>query len=91
MLVNGSPTQEFKLRKGLRQGHPLTPFLFLIVAERLVGVVRKAVEKDMLESQEIGDKSIKVNMLHYADDTFFFCKAKVESVFVIKAILIALN
>jgi len=61
----------------------MTPFIFLIVEEGLVEVVRKAVEKDMLESLEIGGKLIKVNMLEYADDTLFFCKAKVQSVFVI--------
>ena len=40
VLVNESPTTEFKPKKGLRQGDPLTPFLFLIVAEGLAGVVR---------------------------------------------------
>jgi len=63
VLVNGSPTKEFKPRKGLRQGDPLAPFLFLIVAKGLVGAIREAVEKDLLESVEIGGKSIKVNML----------------------------
>jgi len=76
MLINGSPTQEFKPRKGLRQGDPLTPFLFLIVVEGLAGVVRKAVEKDCLETMEIVGKFVKVNMLQYADDTLFFCKVK---------------
>jgi len=70
VLVNGSPTQDFKPRKGLRQGDPLAPFLFLIVAEGLVGVVRKAIEK--LESLEIRDRSVKVNMLQYADDKVCF-------------------
>jgi len=87
MLINRSLTQEFKPKKGLRQGDPLTPFLFLIVAEELVKAIRKAVEKDMLESLEIGDKSTKVSMLQYVDDTLFFCKVKVQSVFVIKVIL----
>lgn len=44
VLVNGSPTQEVKLEKGLRQGDPLAPFLFLIVAEALSGMMRRAVE-----------------------------------------------
>ena len=57
------------------------------MAEGLAGVVRKAIEKDLLESVEVGGRSIKVNMLQYANDTLFFCKAKSQSVFVIKAIL----
>ncbi|GKU94416.1 hypothetical protein SLEP1_g7914 [Rubroshorea leprosula] len=37
VLVNGSPTDEFKMSKGLQQGDPLAPFLFLVVAEALNG------------------------------------------------------
>ena len=88
VLVNGSPTQEFKPKKGVRQGDPLAPFLFLVVAEGLAGVVRMVIDKDLLESVEIGDRLTKVNMLQFADDTFFLCKASAQSVLVIKAILI---
>lgn len=41
ILVNGSPTKDFEVSKGLRQGDQLSPFLFLVVAEGLVNMVEK--------------------------------------------------
>lgn len=41
MLVNDSPTKEFYVSKGLQQGDPMAPFLFLIVAEGLTRLIKK--------------------------------------------------
>jgi len=35
MLVNGSPSRFFKASRGVIQGFPLSPFLFLIIVEVL--------------------------------------------------------
>ncbi|MCH87417.1 LINE-1 reverse transcriptase like, partial [Trifolium medium] len=44
VLVNGSPTEEINIKRGLKQGDPLAPLLFLLVAEGLGSLMRRAVE-----------------------------------------------
>ena len=58
VLVNGSPTDEFRPRKGLRQRDPLPSFLFLITAKDLMGLVRKAKRKNVYEGVEVGTRGI---------------------------------
>jgi len=43
ILVNGSPTEEISIQKGLKQGDPLASFLFLLVAEGFSGLMTNVV------------------------------------------------
>ena len=63
VLVNGSPTEEFKPSRELRQGNPLAPFLFIVVAEGLAGLVRQAVKANLLAGLKIGRKEVELSIL----------------------------
>ncbi|GKV09210.1 hypothetical protein SLEP1_g20749 [Rubroshorea leprosula] len=87
ILINGSPTRQFPVSKGIRQGDPLSPFLFLIVAEGLNGLMLSAVGKNLYKGVRIGNKEVTVSHLQFADDTIFFGEASKENIQVIKCIL----
>ncbi|GKU93217.1 hypothetical protein SLEP1_g6825 [Rubroshorea leprosula] len=87
VLVNGSPTKEFVMGRGLRQGDPLSPFLFLIAAEGLNGLVRRAETEGMLHGPTVGNKGLTVSLLQFADDTVILGTADSENVFAVKTIL----
>jgi len=63
ILVNGNLTLKFILEKDLKQYDPLASFMFLIVVERLVGVVREIERKCILEGVEVGRHEIRNSML----------------------------
>ncbi|XP_058774474.1 uncharacterized protein LOC131648762 [Vicia villosa] len=68
VLVNGSPTKEFEVYRGLRQGDLLSPFLYVIAAEGLPGLVRKFIEMEEFASFDIRGEC-SVDILQFADDT----------------------
>nr|GEV31370.1 putative ribonuclease H protein At1g65750 family [Tanacetum cinerariifolium] len=71
ILVNGSPTEEFNLERGVRQGDMLSLFLFILAVEGLNALVNEAVEKGIFKGIAVGNDSVVVSHLQYADDTLF--------------------
>ncbi|XP_058764508.1 uncharacterized protein LOC131637959 [Vicia villosa] len=86
ILVNGSPTEDFEVGKWLRQGDPLSPFLFVLVAEGLTGLVRKSIEVGEFDFFSI-NRSCAVDILQFADDTLLVGKGNWKHVWAIKAAL----
>ncbi|KAK9064964.1 hypothetical protein SSX86_016347 [Deinandra increscens subsp. villosa] len=68
VLVNGSPTYQFKSEKGLRQGDPISPFLFLIVMECLSWLLNKAKELGLIKGISFPIDNMDINHLFFADD-----------------------
>ncbi|XP_058775765.1 uncharacterized protein LOC131650041 [Vicia villosa] len=68
VLVNGSPTKEFVVDKGLRQGDPLSPFLSVLVTEGLTSLVNQSIAAGEFEPFSI-NRGCKMDILQFADDT----------------------
>lgn len=66
VLVNGSPTEEFDINRGLRQGDPMAPFLFIIAMEGLHIAIDNLVNNGTFAGIRIGQVSL--SHLFYADD-----------------------
>ena len=54
VLVNGIPIDEFNLERGLHQGDPLSPFLFLLAAEGLYVMMSDMVRNNFFEGYGVG-------------------------------------
>jgi len=70
VLVNGSLANELPLERGLRQGDPLSPFLFLLAAEGLNVLMKALVETGTFTGYKVGGANpVVVSHLQFADDT----------------------
>ncbi|GKG11045.1 LINE-1 reverse transcriptase like protein, partial [Tanacetum coccineum] len=79
ILVNGSPLEEFGVERGVRQGDPLAPFIFILAAEGLNAIVNEAMDKGIYKSVRVGSDHVSISHLQYADDTIFFGEWNMEN------------
>lgn len=86
VLVNGSPSTEFKMERGLRQGDPLSPMLFIIVTQVLHVVIEKAKTLGLIKGIRIGNL-MSISHLQFADDTIIFLQDDWHSIKGIKLVL----
>ena len=81
VLINGSLSGFFRSSKGLRQGDPLSPYLFVIGMEALSCLLKRAVEGNFIYGCRFRGRDggeIVISHLLYADDTIIFCDANAE-------------
>ncbi|RVX00254.1 putative mitochondrial protein [Vitis vinifera] len=88
ILVNGSAKGWVKASRGLRQGDPLSPFLFTLVADVLSRMLMRAEERNMLEGFRVGRNRTRVSHLQFADDTIFFSNSREEELQTLKSLLL---
>ncbi|XP_058761431.1 uncharacterized protein LOC131634822 [Vicia villosa] len=86
VLVNGSATKEFKVHRGLRQGDPISPFLFVIAMEGLSALMRKSIEVGDFQPFKYGEDDF-VDILQFADDTVIIGEPTSDNLWSMKVIL----
>lgn len=76
------------MEKEIREGDPLAPFLFLIVAEGLNGMMRQAVTVNRFSPLKFsGSSEVQVSLLQFADDVLFIGESILQNVMTLKCIL----
>ena len=75
VLVNGSPTEFFSASRGIRQGDPLSPLLFLLVMEVFTRMLEAASNVGLISGFSVGpgNATLSISHLLFADNTIIFC------------------
>ncbi|WMV30346.1 hypothetical protein MTR67_023731 [Solanum verrucosum] len=79
VMIYGSPSGFFSSQRGLRQGDPLSPFLFILAMEGLNDMLRTTQIKGWIRGfyANMNDRQgLTISHLQYADDTLIFCDAE---------------
>ncbi|XP_020266348.1 uncharacterized protein LOC109841822 [Asparagus officinalis] len=87
VLVNGSPSSFFQCHRGLKQGDPLSPMLFLLVVDVLNKMISASFSAGDLPNLNLKGEFNSIRSLQFADDTLIFCKADNKDIFTLKSIL----
>ena len=77
VMLNGSPEGFFKSSRGLRQGDPLSPYLFVLGMEAFSLLIDRAAEGGFISGYKFEGRNgteRQITHLLFADDTLVFCK-----------------
>ncbi|XP_058784642.1 uncharacterized protein LOC131659471 [Vicia villosa] len=80
VLVNSDSVGPIELGRGLRQGDPLYPYLFILISEGLTTLIKSSVARGDIHGIQICRGAPSVSHLLFADDCFLFCRANISEV-----------
>ncbi|KAL5551944.1 hypothetical protein UlMin_002120 [Ulmus minor] len=88
LLLNGENVGYIRPSRGLRQGDPLSPYLFLLCAEGLSSLIHTFERTGQLQGMRCGTNGPTISHLFFADDSLLFIEATPASCHAIKKILL---
>jgi hypothetical protein len=91
VLINGSPSGFFGSSRGVRQGDPLSPFLFVLVMEAFSRMISAIYSRGLISGFSVGSTEVdrvEVSHLLFSDDTLVFCGADASQISHMGALLV---
>ncbi|VFQ98597.1 unnamed protein product [Cuscuta campestris] len=86
LLINGSPRGFFKMKRGVKQGDPLSPLLFIIASEGLSRALKFYMSTGYITNFNTGGGKL-ISHLAYAVDVIIFCNSQSNNLIKVKEIL----
>ena len=87
VIINGTTYGNIIPTRGLRQGDPLSPYLFLLCAEGFFALIHDAARNNQLHGISICRGAPKITQLFFANDSLLFCRANGNECSKLKEIL----
>lgn len=78
VLINGVAKGKISPTRGLRQGDPISPYLFLICAEGLSAMIKKEEREGQIKGVAVCRGAPRLSHLLFTDDSIVFCRALME-------------
>ncbi|KAA3462890.1 reverse transcriptase [Gossypium australe] len=87
VIINGNRGSPFQSSRGLRQGDPLSPFVFLFCSEGLSALMRLAQQNGLVKGAKASRHGPEISHLLFADDCILFGEATERGARILKEIL----
>lgn len=76
ILLNGNPVGKIIPNRGIRQGDPISPYLYLLCTEGLSSIIQNSIQIGKIHGFKASRTGPAISHLLFADDSLLFCKAE---------------